>query len=107
MATAAVVVTRGACARAAAAALRGGCGTAARGRPGAGPARALCTAPGTAPGMKRYLWERYREAKRSTDGECGGAPRIPCTWGGALPACLGRQIPFHAIRLSDPRRSGC
>ncbi|XP_009424397.1 5'-nucleotidase domain-containing protein 3 isoform X2 [Pan troglodytes] len=65
---AAAVVARGAGARAAtAAALRGGCGTAARGRPCAGPARPLCTAPGTAPDMKRYLWERYREAKRSTE----------------------------------------
>ncbi|XP_032705931.1 5'-nucleotidase domain-containing protein 3 isoform X2 [Lontra canadensis] len=67
MATAAAVaVARGAGARAAAA-LRGGCGSAARGRPRAGPARPLCTAPGTAPDMKGYLWERYREAKRSTD----------------------------------------
>ncbi|XP_058424529.1 5'-nucleotidase domain-containing protein 3 isoform X2 [Diceros bicornis minor] len=60
MATAAA---RGVGARAAAAALRGGCGTAARGR----PSRPLCTAPGTAPDRKRYLWERYQEAKRSTD----------------------------------------
>lgn len=65
---AAVVVARGAGARAATAAtLRGGCGTAARGRPCVGPARPLCAAPGTAPDMKRYLWERYQEAKRSTE----------------------------------------
>eukprot|EP00069_Balaena_mysticetus_P005747 bmy_04801T0 len=64
MATAAAVA-RGAGARAVAA-LRSGCRTAARGRSRAGPARPLCTAPGTAPDMKRYLRERYREAKRST-----------------------------------------
>uniref|UniRef100_A0A8C4MRD4 5'-nucleotidase domain containing 3 n=1 Tax=Equus asinus TaxID=9793 RepID=A0A8C4MRD4_EQUAS len=67
MATAAVAVARGAGARGAAATLRGGCGTAARGRPRAGPSRPLCTAPGTVPDRKRYLWERYQEAKRSTD----------------------------------------
>ncbi|XP_061062559.1 5'-nucleotidase domain-containing protein 3 isoform X2 [Eubalaena glacialis] len=65
MATAAAAVARGAGARAVAA-LRSGCRTAARGRSRAGPARPLCTAPGTTPDMKRYLRERYREAKRST-----------------------------------------
>lgn len=69
MATAAAAAAaRGAGARAVAA-LRSGGRTAARGRSPAGPARSLCTAPGTAPDMKRYLWERYREAKRSTAGE--------------------------------------
>ncbi|XP_047644115.1 5'-nucleotidase domain-containing protein 3 isoform X3 [Phacochoerus africanus] len=66
MASAAAAVARGAGARAAAA-LRGGCGTAARRRSRASLARPLCTAPGTAPDMKLYLWERYREAKRSTE----------------------------------------
>uniref|UniRef100_A0A8D1EBM2 5'-nucleotidase domain containing 3 n=1 Tax=Sus scrofa TaxID=9823 RepID=A0A8D1EBM2_PIG len=66
MASAAAAVARGAGARAAAA-LRGGCGTAARRRSRARLARPLCTAPGTAPDMKLYLWERYREAKRSTE----------------------------------------
>uniref|UniRef100_A0A8C2NHK9 5'-nucleotidase domain containing 3 n=1 Tax=Capra hircus TaxID=9925 RepID=A0A8C2NHK9_CAPHI len=67
MATAAVTAAaRGAGARAVTA-LRDGCRTAVRGRSPAGPARPLCTAPGTAPDMKRYLWERYREAKRSTE----------------------------------------
>lgn len=62
-------VARGAGARAAAAAgLRGGGGAAARGRSRAGCARRLCTAP-AAVDMKRYLWARYHEAKRSTDGE--------------------------------------
>uniref|UniRef100_A0A4W2DLW2 5'-nucleotidase domain containing 3 n=1 Tax=Bos indicus x Bos taurus TaxID=30522 RepID=A0A4W2DLW2_BOBOX len=67
MATAAVTAAaRGAGARAVTA-LRDGCRTAARGRSRTGPTRPLCTAPGTAPDMKRYLWERYREAKRSTE----------------------------------------
>ncbi|KAF4022592.1 hypothetical protein G4228_014769 [Cervus hanglu yarkandensis] len=67
MASAAVAAAaRGAGARAVTA-LRDGCRTATRGRSRAGPARPLCTAPGTAPDMKRYLWERYREAKRSTE----------------------------------------
>uniref|UniRef100_A0A8C0TCT8 5'-nucleotidase domain containing 3 n=1 Tax=Canis lupus familiaris TaxID=9615 RepID=A0A8C0TCT8_CANLF len=57
-AAAAAALARGAGARAAAV-LLGGCGGAARGRP-------VCTAPGTAPDMKGYLWERYREAKRGT-----------------------------------------
>lgn len=74
MATAAAAVARRAGARAAAA-LLSACGTAARGWRRAGPARPLCTAPGTAPDMKGYLWERYREAKRSTEGECGGSRR--------------------------------
>lgn len=72
MATVATVA-RGAGARAAAAGLRGGGGTAARGRPRAGCARRLCTAP-AAVDMKRYLWARYHEAKRSTDGECEPQP---------------------------------
>ncbi|CAD7681251.1 unnamed protein product [Nyctereutes procyonoides] len=59
MASAAAALARGAGARAAAA-LLGGCGGAARARP-------LCAAPGAAPGLKGYLWERYREAKRGTD----------------------------------------
>ncbi|CAO2581305.1 5'-nucleotidase domain-containing protein 3 [Lemmus lemmus] len=65
MATVAAVA-RGAGARAAVAGLRGGGGAAARGRPRAGCARRLCTAP-AAVDMKRYLWARYHEAKRSTD----------------------------------------
>lgn len=85
-AAAAAAVARGAGVRAAAVAALwgGGGGTAAGRRPRSGPARPLCTAPGTAPDMKRYLWERYQEAKRSTDGECGGAP-LPCS-SGYLPA---------------------
>uniref|UniRef100_A0A8D2KCQ9 5'-nucleotidase domain containing 3 n=1 Tax=Urocitellus parryii TaxID=9999 RepID=A0A8D2KCQ9_UROPR len=68
-AAAAAAVARGAGVRAAAVAALwgGGGGTAAGRRPRSGPARPLCTAPGTAPDMKRYLWERYQEAKRSTD----------------------------------------
>ncbi|XP_059537801.1 5'-nucleotidase domain-containing protein 3 isoform X1 [Myotis daubentonii] len=66
-AAAAAGMAHGARARTAAAALRSVCGTAARGRLRAGHSRPLCTAPGTAPDMKRYLWERYREAKRSTE----------------------------------------
>lgn len=65
MATVAAVA-RGA--RAAAAGLRSSGGAAARGRPRTGCARRLCTAP-AAVDMKRYLWARYHEAKRSTDGE--------------------------------------
>lgn len=74
MATVAAVA-RGAGARAAAG-LRGGSGAAARGRPRASCARRLCTAP-AAVDMKRYLWERYHEAKRSTDGECAPQPAPP------------------------------
>lgn len=76
-----VAAARGAGARAAAG-LRGGGGAVARGRPRAGCARRLCTAP-AAPAtvdMKRYLWERYHEAKRSTDGECAPQPQ-PSTRG--------------------------
>lgn len=93
VAKAAAAATRGAGAKAAAAALRGGCGTAARGWPRAGAPRHLCTAPGTAPDMKRYLWDRYREAKRSTDGECGGAPRCPSTCGGSRRAGTPGSLP--------------
>lgn len=84
MATAAVAAAaRGAGAKAVTA-LRDGCRTATRGRSRAGPARPLCTAPGTAPDMKRYLWERYREAKRSTEGEWGCGPRALWTCGAPL-----------------------
>lgn len=62
---------RGAGARAVAG-LRSGGGAVARERPRAGRARRLCTAPAApaAVDMKSYLWARYHEAKRSTDGEC-------------------------------------
>lgn len=100
MATAAAAtgMAHGARTRTAAAALRSVCGTAARGRLRAGHARPLCTAPGTAPDQKRYLWERYREAKRSTEGECDrpptrGAPAAV----GTLPAGLGRQVSSHTV----------
>jgi hypothetical protein len=117
MATVAAAVARGAGARAAATAavaLRGDCGAAARGRPHAGPARPLCTAPGTAADMKRYLWERYQEAKRSTHGEWLGAPDPPAPggWGpsgsgwaaGSLPEVSGHpgSRAGPAADLQDP-----
>ncbi|XP_036616201.1 5'-nucleotidase domain-containing protein 3 isoform X2 [Trichosurus vulpecula] len=61
--------------RAAAAALRGLLGGCLWGVPAPAPAAAIlscsargfCTAAGAAADMKSYLWERYREAKRSTE----------------------------------------
>ncbi|XP_007503401.1 5'-nucleotidase domain-containing protein 3 [Monodelphis domestica] len=60
---------------AAAAAVRGLLGCCLRGAPAPAPAagtlscrvKGFCTAAGAAPDMKSYLWERYREAKRSTE----------------------------------------
>lgn len=93
MATAAAAAAaRGALARAAAA-LLGGCGAAGRGRLRAVSARPLCTAPGTAADMKSYLWERYREAKRSTDGECGAAAGAPGPGGPSPPGWCVRSPP--------------
>ncbi|XP_044535080.1 5'-nucleotidase domain-containing protein 3 [Gracilinanus agilis] len=62
-------------AAAAAAVVRGLLGVCLRRAPAPAPAagtlscraKGFCTAAGAAPDMKSYLWERYREAKRSTE----------------------------------------
>lgn len=114
MATVAAVA-RGAGARAAAAGLRGGGGAAARGRPRAGCARRLCTAP-AAVDMKRYLWARYHEAKRSTDGECVRAPACTARSGTLGPRTLpllrgsrgdGVQNLATLVSLSFPCPESC
>lgn len=94
-----MAVARGAEAMAVAAlVLRGGGGAAARGWPRAWRARPLCTAPGAAGDMKRYLWARYRDARRSTDGECR-RPGVPIAAWGRL-----RVASAACASLPGPRR---
>lgn len=108
---------RGAGARAVAG-LRSGGGAVARERPRAGCARRLCTAPAApaAVDMKSYLWARYHEAKRSTDGECA-SQLTPPTRGplGSRAPYLCRAAPAGKATLKlrnscfsfFPRRGSC
>lgn len=92
---------RGAGARAAAG-LRSCGGAVARERPRSGCARRLCSAPAApaAVDMKSYLWARYHEAKRSTDGECVSqlAPPTRGPLGSPAP-CLCRAAPAGKATL--------